>query len=262
MTTSLRTNAIDNEDMRALCGPVPHDGKLAAVVKDGDSWRYQLTAQDPRQPAKVSDVYATPEAARKGLAQHFTGEERRAWETAPFTTLPPGQGWYRQRVGDRELPVEAVLVRACYVNNADLARAAAEKVVKPNAHDAAGTTLLTHAAGLAESREPMDTLLAKGADPKRANEQGWTPAHAAALTAPDRLKALVKAGASLQVEDQAKQSPYLLLPVEERRKLFTEATVRGPRPNPSATSSKTLPPRPAAPGLDKGKTKSRDVRSF
>ena len=254
MTT--RTNSIDTEDLRALCGPVPTGNRLAAVVKDGESWRYQFSTVDPRQAPEASEAFSTPEAARKALAQHFTGEERQAWDSSPFTTLPPGQGWYRQRVGDREISTEAVFVRACHVGNVDLARSASEKITHPNARDEGGNSLLIHAARMVESREPMERLLAKGANPKRSNEQGWTPAHAAAaLGDDDRLKALQKAGARVDVADQSGQTPSSLAP-----NLSLKNTVLGPRSNPNAPGSQTLPPRPAAPS--QSKTRGRDVRSF
>lgn len=258
MTTSTRTNAIATDDLRALCGPVPHEGKLLAVVKDGDQWRYQVSSIDPRQKPEVSEGFTSPEAARQALAQKCQGPERQAWENDPFTTLPAGQGWYRQRVGGREIRAEAVFVRACHLGNVDLARAAADKVTNINAHDAAGNTLLMHATRVPDSRELMDNLLNKGADPRRANEQGFTPAHVAAgMESIDRLRGLVRNGASVHAISKEGETP-LLMTQEKNRKGLQSNAYQGPRPNPNKPGGK-LPPLPA---VDKSRSRERDVRSF
>lgn len=261
--STLRVNSLENADFRAVLGPVPQpDGRVAAVVKnDQQQWQYTLAPLNPHVKPEVGPGVATPEEAKAQLAQHLTGQEKKAWAQEPFTPLEPGQPWFRQRVGDRQIPPEVVFARACFTQNVDLAMASAERLSKPNAVDANGTSLLVYAAGLKDSREPMDALLAKGADPRRTGTHGWSPAHAAAaIGEADRVVTLAKAGASVHLPNQEGKTPLALLQPSERKRIEPELPkAKGPTPNPSTLSQRSLPPRPSrTPSRGRG----RDVRSF
>lgn len=261
--STLRVNTLESADFRAVLGPVPQpDGRVAAVVKnDQQQWHYTLASLNPSTKPDVGPAVATPDEARAQLAKQLGGPEKKAWTQEPFTPLEPGQPWFRQRVGERQVPPEVVFARACFTQNVDLAMASSERLSKPNAVDANGTSLLVYAAGLKDSREPMDALLEKGADPRRTGTHGWSPAHAAAaIGEADRVVTLAKAGASVHLPNKEGKTPLALLEPSERKRIEPQLPQpKGPAPNPSALSNRSLPPRPSrAPSRGRG----RDVRSF
>ena len=266
--STLKTNTIPQEDLRALHGPVAQaDGRVASVSQT-DAWRYSIAPLNPKTKdgREVSEPHATVDQARKALGERLGGGEKKAWAHEPHKTLEVGQPWFRQRVGDREIPAEAVFARACHIGNVDLAVASAEKITRPNAADPAGNTLLIYAAGVKESTAPMQALLDRGADPKRANTHGWTPAHAAAaIGEPARVVQLVQAGGNARAQDANGKSPLALLSPEDRKSIETKIprTVAPPKANPMS-SGKTLAdiPRPAPKAAEQGKTKSRDIQRF
>ena len=262
-----KTNTIPTEDLRAINGPVPRDdGRVAAVVQDPDTqkWHYSISPLNPKtkEGREKSAAVETADQARKELSEHFTGADKKAWAGEPHLTLDVGQPWFRQRVGTREVPAEAVFARACYTGNVDLAMASVEKVARPNALDAKGNSLLVYAAGMKESAAPMDALLEKGADPRRANPQGWSPSHAAAaLGEGERVVSLAKRGANPSLPDTTGKSALSLLPVAERKRIEPELPkLQGPKPNPMA-QGKPLSSIPRT-GQDRGISKGRDVRHF
>lgn len=264
MRGELKTNSIATEDLRAINGPVPHaDGRMALVKQETENqkWVYEITSINPKNKElkETSPPLDTSDLARKALSEKFTGEEKKSWTNDQFKDLTPGQPWFRQRIGEREVPAEAVFARACYTGNIDLAMMSAEKITKPNAQDANGHSLLTFAAGMSESSAPMDALLEKGADPRRVSKTGWSPSHAAAAIGdPDRVISLAKHGANPALPDKEGRSALSFLPASDRKKV-DQALPKpsGPKPNPLSVKR---PIKSAAPNRDQERT--RDVRSF
>lgn len=261
--SSLKTNSIASEDLRAINGPVPQaDGRLASIHQDPGSqkWHYSISPVNPKDKAAVdrSEALNSSDQARKSLSEKLPGVEGKAWRNEPYRDLTPGQPWFRQRIGEREVPAEAVFARACHTGNVDLAMASVDRITKPNAQDANGNSLLVFAAGMRESSQPMESLLHKGADPRRAGRDGWTPAHAAAaIGEPDRVLSLARAGANPGIPDKAGHSAMSLLSPVDRKALDSKLPKpSGPKPNPLSQG------RAIKGSTSRPRSQSRDIRSF